>query len=466
MKTILFLMLLLCTAGASAASAGQVPDTGQTKCYGMTGEIACPEPGEPFYGQDSQRGTVQRSFVKLNALGQSLPDNASIWSMVRDTVTDLVWEVKDSKDGSADYGNPHDADNRYTWYEDNASRNGGDPGMPGEGTDTSDFIEALNSRSFGGYSDWRLPGAKELIWLLDRGADGPPYISSFYFPNTADEYFTATTDPSGSSRCATVTLKIGMMNYPGKTQSYAAMAVRGASSPPQFHDNGDGTVSDLSTGLMWQKNSVQGISWQDGLAYCQGLQLGGHSDWRLPDVNELISLVDYAQSSPSINGQYFTNTSTHYWSSTTYPSDPAKAYHVCFLRGRTEFYDKSDQGFSSHLRAVRGMFADNSSTTTTVPGSLCPVEKLYGENAPQTRLLRTYRDEVLASSAPGRLLIAFYTRISPVVNRYMARQSFEVIVRTACDSIIAALVKTDFCSERHPDLSKKRLNVKHPAQQG
>ncbi len=465
MKQILVL-LMLCTACATAASAGQAPDTGQTKCYGMTGEIACPEPGEPFYGQDSQRGTVQRSFVKLNALGQSLPDNASIWSMVRDTVTDLVWEVKDSKDGSADYGNPHDADNRYTWYEDNASRNGGDPGMPGEGTDTSDFIEALNSRSFGGYSDWRLPGAKELIWLLDRGADGPPYISSFYFPNTADEYFTATTDPSGSSRCATVTLKIGMMNYPGKTQSYAAMAVRGASSPPQFHDNGDGTVSDLSTGLMWQKNSVQGISWQDGLAYCQGLQLGGHSDWRLPDVNELISLVDYAQSSPSINGQYFTNTSTHYWSSTTYPSDPAKAYHVCFLRGRTEFYDKSDQGFSSHLRAVRGMFADNSSTTTTVPGSLCPVEKLYGENAPQTRLLRTYRDEVLASSAPGRLLIAFYTRISPVVNRYMARQSFEVIVRTACDSIIAALVKTDFCSERHPDLSKKRLNVKHPAQQG
>ncbi len=176
------------------------------------------------------------------------------------------------------------------------------------------------------------------------------------------------------------------------------MAVRGSSSPPQFRDNGDGTVSDLTTGLMWQKDSVQGISWKDGLAYCSDLQLGGYSDWRLPDVNELISLVDYSQSSPSIDESYFINTSLHYWSSTTYPSDPGKAYHVCFLRGRTEVYGKSDQGAASHLRAVRGIVADNSSTTTTVPGGLCPVEKLYGENAPQTRLLRRFRDEVLASS--------------------------------------------------------------------
>ena len=441
MKQCLFFMMLLLTAWASTAAAGRVPDTGQTKCYGMTGEIACPEPGEPFYGQDAQHGTGQRSFVKLNAQGQSLPDNASTWSMVRDTVTGLVWEVKDSRDGTADYDNLHDADNSYTWYEDSASRNGGDPGMPGTATDTSDFIEALNSRSFGGYTDWRLPSAKELIWVLDRGADGPRYISLFYFPSTADEYWTATTDPSGSSRCATVTLTIGMMNYPGKTGAYAAMAVRGSSSPAQFHNNGDGTVSDLTTGLMWQKESVQGISWQDGLAYCSGLHLGGYSDWRLPDVNELISLVDYSKASPSIDEQYFTNTAFHYWSSTTYPTDPANAYHVCFLRGRTEVHDKSDQGSLSHLRAVRDIVADNSSTTTTVPGKGCPVEKLYGENAPQTQLLRNYRDEVLASSEPGRLLIVFYNRISPMVSRYMASQSFKTIMRAACDSIIAVLEK-------------------------
>jgi len=437
-------MMLLLTAWASTAAAGRVPDTGQTKCYGMTGEIACPEPGEPFYGQDAQHHTAKRSFIKLDGQGHDLPDTASSWSIVRDNTTGLVWELKDSNNGTADYDNPHDADNRYTWFEDNASRNGGDPGMPGTATDTSDFIESLNSRSFGGYSDWRLPSAKELIWVLDRGVDGPPYISSFYFPRTADEYWTATTDPSGSSRCATVTLTIGMMNYPGKTESYAAMAVRGSSQPQQFRDNGDGTVSDFSTGLMWQKNSVQGISWQDALAYCSALKLGGYSDWRLPDVNELICLVDYAKASPSIDEHLFTNTALHYWSSTTYSSDPGKAYHVCFLRGRAEVYDKIDAGLASHVRAVRGIASDNSSTTTTVPNSGCPVEKLYGQDASQTRLLRKFRDEVLASTWPGRVFIDFYYRISPMVNRCISRESYKTALRAACDSMISALVKTGF----------------------
>lgn len=455
MKQIMTVMLLLCTAWASAAAAGPVPDTGQTTCYGMTGEIACPEPGELFYGQDAQHPTAQRSFIKLDEQGHDLPDTALSWSMVRDTITGLVWEMKDSKNGSADYANPHDADNRYSWYEDNASRTGGDPGLQGEGTDTSDFIAALNSRFFGGAADWRLPTAKELIWVLDRGADGPPYISAAYFPGVADQYWTATTDPSGSSRCATVTLTVGMMNYPKKTDSFAAMAVRGAVPAQQFLDNGDGTVSDLTTGLMWQKASVQGISWQDGLAYCSDLKLGGYSDWRLPDVNELISLVDYSKSSPSIDENYFSNTALHYWSSTTYPSEPGKAYHVCFLRGRTEVYGKSDQGAASHLRAVRGIVADNSSTTTTAPGHRCPVEKLYGENASQTRLLRRYRDDVLAASAQGRMLIDFYYRASPLVNRYLTCKAFRAALASACDTIIAALAKPGFCFEKPAALSKK-----------
>ncbi len=460
MKQVLFFVMVLYAAAASAARAGQVPDTGQTKCYGLMGEIACPEPGEPFYGQDAQHDTAQRSFAKLDGQGHELLDTAASWSMVRDTVTGLVWELKDSKNGIADYENPHDADNQYTWYDDNASRNGGDAGLPGDATDTSDFIEALNSRSFGGFTDWRLPTAKELIWVLDRGADAQPYISSSYFPAVAAEYWTATTDPSltsGSRRCATVTLQIGMMNYPAKTASYAAMAVRGSTPPQQFRDNGD-TVSDLATGLMWQKDSVQGISWKDSLAYCSALEWGGYSDWRLPDVNELISLVDYSQSTPSINEQYFTNTSTHYWSSTTYPSDPGKAYHVCFLRGRTEVYGKSDQGAASHLRAVRGMVSDSSSTTTTVPGRRCPVEQLYGENAHQTRLLRTFRDEVLASTGTGRMIIDFYYRISPMVNRYISSESCKTAVRAACDSIITVLAKPVFCFEKSSQLSKKNLN--------
>jgi hypothetical protein len=439
MKQCLLFALVLLAAGASAAFAGQVPDTGQATCYGLRGAIACPESGDLFFGQDAQHRTAERSFVKLDGQGRELPDAAPYWSMVRDRVTGLVWELKVGKNGLADYDNPHDADNRYSWYDDNASRNGGDPGSEGGGRTTADFVASLNSASFGGFTDWRLPTARELVWLLDRRAGGPPYIDPAYFPAAASEYWSATTDPSGSSRCATVTLEIGMMNYPAKTDSYAAMAVRGTSQLQQFRDNGDGTVSDLATGLMWQKDSVQGISWKDGLAYCGELQLGGYADWRLPDVNELISLVDYAQASPAIDDRFFINTSLHYWSSTTYPADPRKAYHVCFLRGRAEVYGKSDQGAASHLRAVRGIVAGNSSTTTTITGSICMVEELYGPNESQTRLLRRFRDEVLAPSATGRLVIAWYSRLSPVVTRCMAAQSCRTVVRAVCDGIIALL---------------------------
>jgi hypothetical protein len=221
------------------------------------------------------------------------------------------------------------------------------------------------------------------------------------------------------------------------------MAVRGSSPSQHFRDNGDGTVSDLITGLMWQKESVQGISWQASLAYCQNLKLGGYTDWRLPDVNELIGLVDYSRTSPSIDDAFFTNTLLHHWSSTTYPSNPGMAYHVCFLRGRTEVYDKFDAGLASHMRAVRGIVSDNSSTTT-VPGSSCPVEKLYGQNAPETRLLRNFRDEVLASTATGKMLIDGYYRISPMMDRYSANQPVKTALRAACDVMIAALVKTGF----------------------
>ena len=68
---------------------------------------------------------------------------------------------------------------------------------------------------------------------------------------------------------------------------------------PAYQDNGDGTVSDLNTGLMWQKttdakpDSLEGrITWYEGEDYAARLRLGGHDDWRVPSIKELISLVD------------------------------------------------------------------------------------------------------------------------------------------------------------------------------
>ena len=76
-----------------------------------------------------------------------------------------------------------------------------------------------------------------------------------------------------------------------------------------FHDNGNGTVSDSVTGLMWQQGDGQnddgGRTWEEALGYCENLSLGGHSDWRLPNVRELETLVAWDRYDPAIDTMYF-----------------------------------------------------------------------------------------------------------------------------------------------------------------
>ena len=195
----LFLVFMITAAQAPAAP---VPDTGQTTCYGDNGNvIPCPGPGQPFYGQDANYTINPLSYTKLDGNGNALPASAASWVMVRDNVTGLVWEVKKDKDGTVDYNNPHDADNTYTWYDPNPATNGGNAGTPGEGTDTDDFIDALNNAGFGGHADWRMPNREELRSICDYGRVNPA-IKTDYFPNTVSSYYWSSTtyafDTSGA----------------------------------------------------------------------------------------------------------------------------------------------------------------------------------------------------------------------------------------------------------------------------
>ena len=104
--------------------------------------------------------------------------------MVKDNVPGLIWEVKTDKDGVKNYHDPHDADNTYTWYDELAN-NAGYPGTRDKGKDTKDFINALNSAQFGGYSGSRLPALKELSSIVNYVISLPgPTINTTYFPNT------------------------------------------------------------------------------------------------------------------------------------------------------------------------------------------------------------------------------------------------------------------------------------------
>ena len=85
-----------------------------------------------------------------------------------------------------------------------------------------------------------------------------------------------------------------------------------------YVNNGNGTVTDISTGLMWQQNTQVNMTWEQALSYCENLPLAGYSDWRLPTKKELRSLVDYSRNFPAVNITFFPDTvSNAYWASTS-----------------------------------------------------------------------------------------------------------------------------------------------------
>jgi YD repeat-containing protein len=120
-----------------------------------------------------------------------------------------------------------------------------------------------------------------------------------------------------------------------------------------FIDNGNGTITDTGTGLMWQKATAPGTyTWEQALTYCENLTLGGLSDWRLPNRNELQTLVDYSRYNPAIDTTFFSDTvASVFWSSTTYAGSTGYAWYVDFYGGGVGSYNKS---YYNYVRAVRG----------------------------------------------------------------------------------------------------------------
>ena len=104
---------------------------------------------------------------------------------------------------------------------------------------------------------------------------------------------------------------------------------------PSYTDNGDGTVTDNGTALVWQQAMPTATYTQTaGLAYCAGLSLGGYTDWRLPSYVELLSIVDFSAYDPSINATVFPGTpASFFWSSTPYAGASGGAWYVAFFDG-------------------------------------------------------------------------------------------------------------------------------------
>jgi hypothetical protein len=109
----------------------------------------------------------------------------------------------------------------------------------------------------------------------------------------------------------------------------------GAPNEMSFTDNGDGTVTDNVTRLMWQRVTPAGsYTFNAAGTICGALTLAGHDDWRLPSLIELASIADLGRSNPAIDTTVFPETpSDYFWSSTIWGTSPTSAASVTFASG-------------------------------------------------------------------------------------------------------------------------------------
>ncbi len=288
-----------------------IVDTGVTDFYNNSEIISAPAEGEDFYGQDGTYTGNQPSYA----------DNED--GTVTDNVTDLMWQ--------------QDMGDQMTWSEANA---------------------LADSSELAGYTDWRLPTIKELYSLiLFTGANGDGeneetytlYLDTAYFTQPfgdtsngqrlIDAQTWSGTEYVGTTMNGDATV-FGVNFIDGRIKGYPKYEpgtqqerkayfrlVRGNTEygKNNFIDNGDGTISDLATGLMWQQ-ADEGLTldWHDALEYAENLELAGYSDWRLPNAKELQSIVDYTRSpqttaSPAIDPLFFTTEITDPDENAQYP---------------------------------------------------------------------------------------------------------------------------------------------------
>ncbi len=117
-------------------------------------------------------------------------------------------------------------------------------------------------------------------------------------------------------------------------------------------DDTTGIVTDTQTELLWQDDAAASdMNWTAAITQCEGLSLGSHSDWRLPNLNELRSIIDWTRSDPAIDPVFQNTVSAFYWSSTTFGSNPADAWSINFNDGNQDAWWKPNPYY---VRCVRG----------------------------------------------------------------------------------------------------------------
>ncbi|MGV8905742.1 MAG: DUF1566 domain-containing protein [Acetobacterium sp.] len=127
-----------------------------------------------------------------------------------------------------------------------------------------------------------------------------------------------------------------------------------------FIDNGDGTLTDLATGLMWQQgDSEKGMDWQDSLTYAENLGLANYDDWCLPNAKELQSIVDYTRSSATTNSAAI----DPLFNVSTIKDMDGKKQYPYYWAGTTHLTGKGENAYNCHCEMLRSTFTKNEGDT-------------------------------------------------------------------------------------------------------
>jgi len=308
--------------------------TGQVTCHDTAG-YAIPCPGS---GQDGE-------FRK--GISWPVPRFDPEDDIVLDCLTGLVWTMDANL-----------AEFPVTWQE------------------ALDHIKEMNRRKAFGFTDWRLPNRRELRSLMSHQTRKPALPQGHPFRNVfSGWYWTSTSAAINPAYAWYIHMEGARMFYGAKTQFFLLWPVRGDGNgvlaatgqkrcydaggnvfpcagsgqdgafqfgqpwpKPRYEISGDAVIDRL-TGLVWHRRadvSGQPVTWSDALAAVARLNrdAGGSLQWRLPNINELETLVDCSMHSPALpEGHPFTHIREGYWSSTTSMFEPDWAWALYLAKG-------------------------------------------------------------------------------------------------------------------------------------
>ena len=303
-----------------------ITPTGQDNCYNNSAQVPCssiggsgpPRCGEDkhldYCGQDAQYAS---KILKRFSLGGTASEH-----FATDSISGLVWQVE----------------------------------VPALTLQEQEAAIHCKNLTFGGKREWQLPTPHELLSIVNNNRSYPSidtevfadaesllYVSSssrsvFFRYGTAHSYYVS---PTQEDRVRCVISNKAML------QKDNIAPLRFSKQTKKKHDY---IIIDELTKLEWSYDYQTDLTWKQALAYCESLSYGGYLDWRLPNKNELISLVDFSKTDPASDfpnldivpyihdiHHDMPNHDDFFWTSTTVATLNFAAWNIFFFTGAIDY---------------------------------------------------------------------------------------------------------------------------------